>query len=118
MHLWLVELDNDIRDLALTTDDILKSSEFKALLSTGLAALAVTNPLAVATVSLTGLVFRLVLKKALSVNRNDLIGYWHETLNRSEHYPHGIRNREVLKKIRPEGFERDEPAFGSLLFND
>jgi hypothetical protein len=24
---------------------------------------------------------------------------------------------EVLKKIRPEGFERDEPAFGSLLFN-
>jgi hypothetical protein len=25
---------------------------------------------------------------------------------------------EVLKKIRPEGFERDEPAFGSLLFND
>lgn len=25
---------------------------------------------------------------------------------------------EALKKIRPEGFERDEPAFGSLLFND
>ncbi|MDR1516654.1 MAG: alginate lyase family protein, partial [Dysgonamonadaceae bacterium] len=25
---------------------------------------------------------------------------------------------EVLKKTRPEGFERDEPAFGSLLFND
>jgi hypothetical protein len=25
---------------------------------------------------------------------------------------------EVLKKIRPEGFERDEPAFGSLLFFD
>jgi hypothetical protein len=94
MHVWLIELDNDIRGLSLTTDDILKSSEFKALLSTALAALAVTNPFAVAAVSLTGLVFRLVLKKALSVNRNDLIGYWHETLNRSEHYPHGIRNRE------------------------
>jgi hypothetical protein len=25
---------------------------------------------------------------------------------------------EVLKKIRPEGFDRDECAFGSLLFND
>jgi hypothetical protein len=94
MHVWLIELDNDIRDLALTTDDILKSTEFKTLLTTGLAALAVKNPLAVAAVSLTGLVFRLVLKKLLSENRNDLIGYWHETLNRSEHYPHGIRNRE------------------------
>jgi hypothetical protein len=70
------------------------SRKFKALLSTSLAALAVTNPLAVAAVSLTGLVFRLVLKKNLSANRNDLIGYWHETFNRGEHYPHGIRNRE------------------------
>jgi len=25
---------------------------------------------------------------------------------------------EVLKKIRPEGFDRDQPSFGSLLFND
>jgi hypothetical protein len=25
---------------------------------------------------------------------------------------------EVLKKIRPEGFDRDECSFGSLLFND
>jgi hypothetical protein len=41
-------------------------------------------------------------------------------------YNHFVRRKgfampwtlEVLKKIRPEGFERDEPAFGSLLFND
>ena len=26
--------------------------------------------------------------------------------------------QEVLKKIRPEGFDRDQPSFGSLLFND
>jgi hypothetical protein len=25
---------------------------------------------------------------------------------------------EVLKKNRPEGFDRDECGFGSLLFND
>ncbi|KAA6302748.1 MAG: alpha-glucosidase [Candidatus Ordinivivax streblomastigis] len=26
--------------------------------------------------------------------------------------------KQVLDKIRPEGFDRDQPAFGSLLFND
>jgi hypothetical protein len=94
MHLWLVELDNDIRDWTLTTDDILKSSEFRSLITAGMAALAIKNPVIMASIILTGLVFRLLLKKALSTNRNDLIGYWHETLNRNEHYPHGIRNRE------------------------
>ncbi|MDR3187675.1 MAG: alginate lyase family protein [Prevotellaceae bacterium] len=41
-------------------------------------------------------------------------------------YNHFVRRKgfampytlEALKKIRPEGFERDEPAFGSLLFNE
>jgi len=94
LHLWLIELDSDIREVSLSTDDILKSSEFRALLSTTLAALAVTNPVVVAAVSLTGLAFRLLIKKIAGSNRNDLIGYWHETLNRTEHYPHGIRNRE------------------------
>jgi hypothetical protein len=94
MHLWLTELDNDIRDLSLTTDDILKSSEFSSLLKAGMAALAITTPVITASITLTGLTFRLILKKALASNHNDLIGYWHETLNRSEHYPHGIRNRE------------------------
>ncbi|GAB6011300.1 hypothetical protein [Viscerimonas tarda] len=26
--------------------------------------------------------------------------------------------RQTLNKIRPEGFDRDQPAFGSLLFNN
>jgi hypothetical protein len=96
MHIWLVESDTNIRDFALTTDEILKSTEFRSLLTTGMAALAITNPLVMATITLTGLTFRLLLKKALAANRNDLIGYWHETLNRAEHYPHGIRNREDM----------------------
>ncbi|MDR1865697.1 MAG: hypothetical protein LBR08_09035 [Bacteroidales bacterium] len=60
MHLWLTEPDNDIRDWSLTTDDILKSRKFSALLKVGMAALAITTPVVTASIILTGLTFRLI----------------------------------------------------------
>ncbi|MDR1681934.1 MAG: hypothetical protein LBS25_00880 [Candidatus Symbiothrix sp.] len=38
-----------------------------------------------------------------------------EVMGKTEYIPY---TSEVLKKIRPEGFKCDEPAFGSLLFDD
>ena len=41
------------------------------------------------------------------------IVYNHYVLRKHLEMPY---TKEVLDKIRPEGFERDQPAFGSLLF--
>jgi len=63
-----------------------------------MAALAVTAPLATASIALGKLVLDLILKKQ-SANKNDLIGYWHTTLNRKEHYLHGKRDCEDVLDV-------------------
>ena len=96
MHIWVVELDKDIRDVAIDIQEIIASTEFKTLSAAVLAALAFSNPIALAGIPLCAYVFNKILKKQ-SANKNDLIGYWHTTLNRNEHYPHGLRNKENEK---------------------
>ena len=93
IHVWAVELDNDLRDFAVDIQTVTGSTEFRALASAVVAALALSNPIATATVSLGAFLFNLILKRQ-AARKNDLIGYWHTALNRREHYPHGLRNRE------------------------
>lgn len=93
IHVWVVELDEDIRDFALNMQTVTGSNEFKTLSTAVLSALTIANPIITAAISLGAFVFNMILKKQ-TANKNDLIGYWHTTLNRREHYPYGLRNKE------------------------
>jgi hypothetical protein len=35
-----------------------------------------------------------MIRQKLRENKDDLIGYWQATLNRTEHFPHGTRDRQ------------------------
>ncbi|MDR1369043.1 MAG: hypothetical protein LBJ72_12175, partial [Dysgonamonadaceae bacterium] len=35
-----------------------------------------------------------LLRQKLRAGKDDLAGYWQTTLNRAEHYPHGLRDRQ------------------------
>jgi hypothetical protein len=55
--------------------------------------MTVTNPILTAAIGVGGVVISLLHQK-LRANKDDLVGYWQATLNREEHYPHGIRDRQ------------------------
>jgi flagellar protein FlgJ len=93
MQLWVIESDNDARRLAIDSDTILGNDAFKNLLSATKTALQLAKPLVGEIISVGEVVLQL-LRKKLQTNKDDLVGYWQTTLNRQEHYPYGIRNRQ------------------------
>ncbi|MDR2292575.1 MAG: hypothetical protein LBE11_03775 [Prevotellaceae bacterium] len=93
IQLWVIESDEDVRNFAVDADKILESDAFKGLVATVETALTVTNPLVSGAIAVGGVVVSM-LKKKLLANKDDLVGYWQESLNRSEHYPHGARDRQ------------------------
>ena len=93
IQLWVIESDADVRLLALDADAILDSDAFKGLLASVTTVLAVTNPVLTASIAVGGIAARL-LREKLRTNKDDLVGYWQTTLNRAEHYPHGLRDRQ------------------------
>ncbi|MDR1552528.1 MAG: hypothetical protein LBS69_03565, partial [Prevotellaceae bacterium] len=58
-------------------------------------ALVVTNPVVSGVIAVGGVVVNMLRKKLLA-NKDDLVGYWQESLNRTEHYPHGARDRQDI----------------------
>ncbi|MDR1171674.1 MAG: hypothetical protein LBL24_04390 [Bacteroidales bacterium] len=93
MRLWMIESDEDVRNVALDADKVLDSDAFKGLYAAVETALAVTNPLLSGMIAVGGVALNL-LRQKLRANKDDLAGYWQATLNRAEHYPHGTRDKQ------------------------
>ena len=93
IRIWVIESDADIRSLALDADKVLGSDAFKGLFAAVEAALAVTAPTLSGAIAVGGVSVNL-LRQKLRANGDDLAGYWQVSLNRTEHYPHGTRDRQ------------------------
>jgi hypothetical protein len=93
LQLWVMESDEDVRHTATEADKVLDSDAFKGLLAATEAALAVTNPLLTGAIAVGGVAISL-LRQALRANKDDLVGYWQASLNRAEHFPHGLRDKQ------------------------
>ncbi|MDR2119781.1 MAG: hypothetical protein LBP64_02740 [Tannerella sp.] len=93
MQLWVIESDEDIRRFAVDADKVLDSDAFKGLFAAVETALTVAAPTLSGVIAVGGVVTAL-LRQKLRANKDDLVGYWQATLNRSEHYPHGARDRQ------------------------
>lgn len=93
MQVWIIESDEDVRKFALDAEKVMQSDAFRGLVASVGAVLAVTNSLLTGAIGVGGVVVSL-LRQKLKANRNDLVGYWQATLNRTEHYPHGACDRQ------------------------
>jgi hypothetical protein len=93
MQLWVIESDEDVRQFAVDADKVVDSDAFKGLLIAVETALTVTNPVLSGVIGI-GAVVTNMLRQKLRANKDDLVGYWQLTLNRAEHYPHGVRDRQ------------------------
>jgi hypothetical protein len=95
MQLWVIESDEDVRRFSVDMEQIAGDDTFKGLVAAAGAALAITNPILTGTIGVGRVVLSL-LRKKLKTNKDDLVGYWQCALNRQEHYPHGIRDRQDI----------------------
>jgi hypothetical protein len=93
MQLLVIESDEDIRNFAIDADKVLDSDAFKGLYAAVETALVITNPVVSGVVAVGSVVVNL-LRQKLRASKDDLVGYWVESLNRAEHYPHGLRDKQ------------------------
>jgi hypothetical protein len=93
IQLWVIESDEDVRNLTLDADAVLDSDAFKGLVTATELALAVTNPILAASIAVGKTVVSL-LRQKLRANNDDLAGYWQTSLIRTPDYPHGSRDRQ------------------------
>jgi hypothetical protein len=93
IQLWVIESDEDVRNFALDADKIIDSDAFRGLFAAVETALVVANPVLSGVIAVGGVAIHL-LRQKLRANRDDLAGSWQASLNRTEHYPHGLRDRQ------------------------
>ena len=93
IQLWVIESDEDLRSLATDTEQIKDSDAFKGLTSSVNLALAVKNPILSAVIGVGGVLIQLLRKRRRN-NKDDLVGYWQCVLNKNEHYPHCVRDKQ------------------------
>ena len=93
MQLWAIESDEDVRNSMKDVDAFLDGTALNSLLQTVGAALTVKNPTVGSAISVGTVVAGLIRQK-LRANKDDLIGYWQATFTRTEHFPHGTRDRQ------------------------
>jgi hypothetical protein len=93
IQLWVIESDEDVRHFAVDMDKIIDSDAFKGLFTAVETALTVANPVLSGAIAVGGVAIHL-LRQKLCANKDDLAGYWQVLLNRAEHYPHGLRDRQ------------------------
>ena len=93
IQLWMIESDEDLRNFAIDADKVLDSDAFKMLFAAVEATLVVTNPIVSGVIAVGGVVIS-ILRKKLRENKDDLVGYWQASLNRLEHFPHGMRDKQ------------------------
>jgi hypothetical protein len=93
IQLWMIESDEDIRRFVVEAEQITESAAFKGLTAAVGLALTVTNPILTAAISVGGILTHL-LRQKLRTSKDDLVGYWQCVLNREEHYPYGVRDKQ------------------------
>jgi hypothetical protein len=93
LQLWVIESDEDVRNFTLDADRVVDSDAFKGLYAAVEVVLAVTNPVLSGAIAVGGVVLNL-LRQKLRSDKDDLVGYWQASLNRTEHYPHGVRDKQ------------------------
>jgi hypothetical protein len=93
IQLWVIESDEDVRSFAIEADRVIDSDAFKMLFAAVEATLAITNPVISGVIAVGGVVVN-ILRKKLRDNKDDLVGYWQASFNRTEHYPHGVRDKQ------------------------
>ncbi|MDR0606734.1 MAG: hypothetical protein LBG80_20885, partial [Bacteroidales bacterium] len=93
IQLWVIESDEDLRQRVIDADQIIDSVAFKSLTTAVGLALAVSNPILTAVISVGGVLTQL-LRQKLRNNKDDLVGYWQCLLNKNEHYPHCVRDKQ------------------------
>jgi hypothetical protein len=97
-RLWVIESDSDVRKVALTAGEVAGSNAFKGLVGAVGAALAITNPLLTSAIALGGLAAK-ILHDRISNDPDDLVGFWQTSLNRKEHYPNGLRDKQDVRDL-------------------
>jgi flagellar protein FlgJ len=98
IQVWMIESDNGMYNFALDTDIIIDNDIFKELLSTVETVLAIGEPLSNEAIDIKKTVLQL-LRSNLNVGENDLVAYWQTSLSRTEHYPHGLCDRQNVADI-------------------
>jgi hypothetical protein len=93
VQLWVIEADNDVRNFVIEADRVLDSDAFKGLFAAVEATLTITTPILSGVIAVAGVVVN-IIRKRLRANNDDLVGYWQASLNRTEHYPHGVRDKQ------------------------
>jgi hypothetical protein len=93
LQLWVIESDEDARCFALDADKVIDSDAFKGLYAAVEATLAISNPVLSGVIAVGGVALSL-LRQKLRTNKDDLVGYWQAAFNRTEHYPHGSRDKQ------------------------
>ncbi|MDR1199248.1 MAG: hypothetical protein LBK94_09615 [Prevotellaceae bacterium] len=93
LQLWVIESDEDVRNFAVDADRVIDSDAFKGLYAAVETALAISNPVLSGMIAVGGVALSL-LRQKLRTNSDDLVGYWQASLNRTEHYPHGTRDKQ------------------------
>jgi hypothetical protein len=93
LQLWVIESDEDVRSLVKDANQVADSAAFKGLNTAVGSALSVTNPILTATIGV-GRVLLQLLRQKLRNNKDDLVGYWQCVLNRTEHYPFCVRDKQ------------------------
>jgi hypothetical protein len=93
LQLWVIESDEDIRRFVIDVDQIVDSAAFNGLATAIGLALTVSNPILTAAISVGGVLVHL-LREKLRNTKDDLVGYWQCVLNRDEHYPYGVRDKQ------------------------
>ncbi|MDR1407992.1 MAG: hypothetical protein LBJ23_08105 [Tannerella sp.] len=98
LQLWVIESDEDVRRFTLDADKVVDSDAFRGLLIAVETALTVTQPVLSGIIGVGAVAVNL-LRQKLKANKDDLVGYWQLNLNRTEHYPHGLRDRQDTPDI-------------------
>jgi hypothetical protein len=98
IQLLVIESDQQTRSLALDVTEVLDNPAFKNIANGILVALTAANPAWGAAVGIGKIVLG-ILGERLKNNSDDLVGYWQCTLNRREHYPTGLRDKQDVRDM-------------------
>jgi hypothetical protein len=97
--LLALEDDGDLRELGVSIDSILSDEGFPGF-SLRLAQVvgAASNPAFAAGIEIAKFVAGTIAER-LRAGKNDLVGLLYMSLNRREHYPHGMRKRDKVPDL-------------------
>jgi hypothetical protein len=98
MQLLVIESDQQTRNFALEAKQVTDSPVFKTVAGAIQTALTAANPLWGSVIGIGSLALG-VLQERLKNDRDDLVGYWQCTLNRREHYPNGLRDKQDVRDV-------------------